>query len=162
MQRIPHHPEYIARLGAAVYAFAYTEWLMFEVVRLADPTISIAKLVAMHASEIAPALRRGLRKRGIASDIPDRWAGVVQSRHDIVHAHPATDEVEGQRLYRWRPGRAHFVSNERLTEFIVEVEQLNSDANDLRIALRGAPVAPSAEPDRSAAVGAHVTFSDAD
>lgn len=147
MQRIPHDPEYVARLGAAVYAFAYTEWLIFELVRLADPTISIADLVAMPARNIAPALRTGLRNRGIASDIPDRWETVVRARHDIVHAHPATDVVQGQRLYRWRPGRAHFVSNERLTEFMIEVERLNSDADDLRIALRSdgsAPGDPSA------------------
>jgi hypothetical protein len=149
MQRIPHDPEYVARLGAAVYAYAYTEWLIFEVVRLADPTLSIANLVTMHARDIASALRRGLGKRDIDSDIPDRWEAVVQARHDIVHAHPATDAVEGQRLYRWRPERAHFVSNERLTEFITEVEQLNSDADDLSIALRVAPVTATGEPDRS-------------
>ena len=136
MQRIPHDPEYVARLGAAVYAFAYTEWLMFELVRLADPTIPMSDLVARHAREVAPALRRGLGHRGIASDIPDRWEAAVRARHDIVHAHPATDAVEGQRLYRWLPGRAHFVSDERLTEFIADVEGLNSDADELRNALR--------------------------
>ncbi len=135
MQRIPHDPEYVARLGAAVYAFAYTEWLIFELVQLVDPTIPISDLIAMHARDVAPALRRGLGNRGVVSDIPDRWRALVQARHDIIHAHPATDAVEGQRLYRCLPRRAHFVSNERLTEFVAEVEQLDTDANRLRKAL---------------------------
>jgi len=136
VQRIPHDPEYVARLGAAVYAFAYTEWLLFELVRLADPTIPISDLIALHARDVAPALRRGLGNRGVVSDIPDRWGALVQARHDIIHAHPATDQVGGQRLYRWLPRRAHFVSTKRLTEFVADVERLNRDANRLRKALR--------------------------
>jgi hypothetical protein len=50
MQRIPHDPEYVARLGASVYAFAYTEWLIFELVRLADPATSI-DLMTMRTGE---------------------------------------------------------------------------------------------------------------
>jgi hypothetical protein len=148
VQRIPHDPEYVARLGAAVYAFAYTEWLIFELVQLANQTTAIGQLTAMPAREVALALRRGLGDRGIASDLPDRWEAVVQARHDIVHAHPATDGVEGQRLYRWLPGRAYFVSNERLTEFIAEVERLNSDADELRNTLRVPAVAPSRDTGR--------------
>lgn len=147
MQRIPHDREYVARLGAAVYAFAYTEWLIFELVQLADQTTRISHLIAMPAREVAPALRRGLGDRGLASDIPDRWEELVQARHDIIHAHPATDEVDRQKLYRWRSGRAHFVSSERLTKFIADVERLNIDADRLRNALRIPPVAPTRDTD---------------
>lgn len=136
MQRIPHDPQYVARLGAAVYAFAYTESLIFALVSRADPSITPADLVAMRTGEVAGALRRGLRARGIASDIPSRWDAVVQARHDIIHAHPATDRTHGQRLHRWLPGRAEFVSDARLIAFIADVEGLNSDANELREVLR--------------------------
>ncbi len=136
MIRIPHDPEYVARLGAAVYAFAYTEWLIFELVRRADPRVTRADLVAMRTGEVAPALRRGLAACQIASDIPDRWAAVVRARHDIIHAHPATDQIHAQRLHRWLPGRAEFVSDGGILRFIADIEQLNSDANRLRDTLR--------------------------
>jgi hypothetical protein len=132
VHRIPHDPDYIAHLGAAVYAFAYTEWLIFELVRRADGTTTHADLAVMRTGEVARALRRGLIVRGLISDIPDRWEALVQARHDIVHAHPATDGKHGQRLNRWLPGRAAFVSDDRLLAYIADLELLNSDANDLR------------------------------
>jgi hypothetical protein len=138
LTRFPHDPEYVARLGAAVYAFAYLEWLLIEILGLIDPSTGIRETTAGSSGRRASRLDRALKAAALPSDVDlgigHRFLALVSERNDIIHAHPATDAQAGQRLYRWAPhkGKVAFVSDATLTAFIQAVEDLTQDANRLR------------------------------
>jgi hypothetical protein len=134
--RFPHDPEYTALLGAAVYAFAYTEWLLMEILRRLEPDDTQASLAVLTSGQVAGRLRSALERVPPEEEreIGKRFASLVERRNDMIHAHPATAADGAQRLNRWAPHKARFwfVSDALLREFIADVEALNSDANALR------------------------------
>jgi hypothetical protein len=141
--RFPHDPEYVARLGAAVYAFAYLEWLLIEILGLLDPSTTMHERTEGTSGRRALRLKEALDSAALPAEVDqgigDRFMALVAQRNDIIHAHPATDPQAAQRLYRWAPdrGQVAFVSDETLTLFILAVEELNEDALRLRKHLRG-------------------------
>jgi len=142
LSTIPHDADYVARLGMAVYAFAYTEWLIIYLVTWLEPSRSVRELGQEWSRQIGRALQEALAKADLPAslrdlNLGDRWLEVLESRNDIIHAHPATDKLAGQRLHRTAPGRVHWVSSARLTAFVRDVEQINRDANAIRRHLSG-------------------------
>lgn len=140
--RFPHDGGYTARLGAAVYAFAYVEWLLIEVTRLLEPSHPIESLTGgtsgARAEKLKAALEAASLPAAVDQGIGQRFADLVVQRNDILHSHPATDPDGRQRLYRWSPrrGRVGFISDDTLDALIVAAEALNHDANGLRTYLQ--------------------------
>lgn len=113
---------YLSALGKAVYSVAYTEWLVIDVARRLDEDIDLAAVsrctmgpiagrftAAIEQSEIEPDVKRQL------SAIAVEWSALVDPRNDVIHAHPATDEQDWTRLYRWHPeAEARFITDEEL------------------------------------------------
>lgn len=140
--RIPHDRDYVARLGAAVYAFAYLEWRLLTIIRMLDPAMGHRETEWRTSGQVAHALRAALATADIPQEleqgIGERFAALVEIRNDIIHAHPATHPEQGQRLDTWAPRRRRFgwVDDELLSAFIHDVESVSRDANTLRESLR--------------------------
>lgn len=143
LTRFPHDPRYVTRLGAAVYAFAYLEWLLVDIIRLLDADITADWISRRTSGQLADKLVALIAKASLPDEahpsIGTRFEELVDERNLIVHAHPAT--VDGQqRLTRWSPqhGRFGAVTDDELDRFIRAAEQLNRDANTTRRHLKGA------------------------
>jgi hypothetical protein len=98
--RLPHDPEYTALLGAAVYAFAYTEWMLMEILRSLEPDATHASLAELTSGQVAAQLRTAIEKlpQEEGREIGKRFAALVERRIDMIHAHPATAADGAQRL----------------------------------------------------------------
>jgi hypothetical protein len=135
--RLPHDPEYTALLGAAVYAFAYTEWMLMEILRSLEPDATHASLAELTSGQVAAQLRTAIEKlpQEEGREIGKRFAALVERRNDMIHAHPATAADGAQRLSRWAPHKSRFalLSDAIVREFIADVEALSRDAQAVRV-----------------------------
>jgi hypothetical protein len=145
----------------AVYVFAYTEWRLVYLINALDPSKTVRVLAEQWSKQIATALRVALAAAELpeplrALEVGNRWSDLLDVRNDIIHAHPATDRESGQRLHRWAPtqGRVAWVSTERLSAFIRDVEGVSRDANTIRVHLRLVATDGSNADGRSPAPGA--------
>lgn len=132
-------PSYFQKLGEVSYEISGLEWLVIEVIRRLDPSVSISDLSAMTAGGIAEQLiskvatnRLGVldseQQRQLASMAAEfdalRWL-----RNDVIHARPATTPDGRQRLYRWAPAMnpptTRWIDDDFLDELLPRIKALS-------------------------------------
>lgn len=142
--------EYLRRLGRAVYAVAYLEWLVFEVIRLLNPAIGLADLAKLPGGQIVKHLRKAAANcidpetKAELSQLCHEFGLLYRDRNDIVHARPATTGTGEQRLYRWAPGaekQAGFIDDARLDVLVDGSLNLARKLDSIRLRLRR-PIKP--------------------
>lgn len=81
--RLPHDPEYTALLGTAVYAFAYMEWRVLEILRRLDPASGHEVAAKLTSGLVASRLRSALSSIPPAEErnIAERFAQLVERHH---------------------------------------------------------------------------------
>ena len=110
LTRIPIDPNYATALGKAVYAFAYYEWAIIYLIEHIE-----VGFVAMY-SRGKPMTSGGVKKafdKAIENPLAvfsvlskcemekcrDTFAGLVEIRNALIHAHPGTDSNGSQILF---------------------------------------------------------------
>jgi hypothetical protein len=132
--RFAHDAAYVARLGAALYAYQSVEWIIIELLGGLRGDRDVHWAAGQTSGTIAKAFRDAVDKSD-PHDIGRRWIQLTSVRDDIVHSRPATDPNGRQRLYRWAPSRrapARFISDDVLDDFIRDLEAVSGDAESYR------------------------------
>jgi hypothetical protein len=116
--RVPFDPQYVARVGAAVYVFAYYEWAIIYLIEQFD-----SGFVKHYCRGKLPMTSGKVRKKfesllSSATTSYDkisrveleacctRFARLVEMRNALIHAHPITDADGSQVLsYQGNPDK---------------------------------------------------------
>lgn len=140
MRAVMPEDAYLAAIGRATYSIAYAEWLVIEVARYLDSSLTVGWLAKRTTGTIATRFKAAVYAGSIPNaelrttleTIADDWHSLVGPRNDFAHARPATAGDGSQRLYRWAPG----VTPRLITEdFLADLS-----ARALAIASRLAPL----------------------
>jgi hypothetical protein len=138
--RFAHDPGYVAKLGAALYAFQSVEWVMIEILGKLRTDRGARWSAGRTSGQIARALRDALLMARDPQSLGEKWIQLTETRDDIVHARPATDPDGRQRLFRWAPTRqavARFITDDDLDGFIQKLESMSGLAETYRRGNRG-------------------------
>jgi hypothetical protein len=135
--------DYLARIGRALYANNYLEWLIIEVIGLLGSTKSTASLASMQGGNLLRALQQSIGLSSIPDaalrqrleDLARDYDLLIDERNDIAHARPATTPDDLPRLYRWAPKRTDntaFISEVQLEGFVERALDLNRRFDEAR------------------------------
>ena len=151
--RVPFEESYVCLLGQAVYLFAYYEWQIVHIINC------LSQGFVREYSRGKPLTSRGVHKRFAAKlekgNAPsgalfvsleacrDTFDNLIPRRNALVHAHPITDQVEGQ-ILAFQAGPSQPIPDlkwERvhLQAFIRDVDKAACEAGALFDQLRRAP-----------------------
>jgi hypothetical protein len=132
--RFAHDPAYVARLGAALYAYLSVEWVIIELLGGLRSDRDASWAAGQTSGTIARSFANAIAENDPRS-LGRAWINLTTIRDDIVHARPATDSEGRQRLYRWAPSRhaqARIISDEVLDDFVGGLETASDDAEFYR------------------------------
>lgn len=135
------YPEdsYLTKLGKAIYAMNYLEWIIIEVILLLKSSKSIDQLAGMDGGQLNNELHKvisgNIDYKERAMPLAEQHLEIIRKRNDIAHARPATTLKNRQQLYRWAPTkttRAQFITEEELEAFTISAEELDRKFDHLR------------------------------
>ena len=143
--RVPFDEDYVKLVGTAVYLFSYYEWTIIYIIERLEPgfVAEYSREQTMPSGEVLNRFKRALEQDAGGHDVDrstlrscsDEFAGLVDKRNALIHAHPITDIGGAQILnYQSKPSRPisdmkwEDVDIEKLTE---EVDEAACRANEL-------------------------------
>ena len=115
--RVPFNEDYVRLLGTAIYLFAYYEWIIIYIIERLNPgfVAEYSREKTMTSGKVLKRFEKALGK-DITCDAIDRstlktcsneFAGLVEKRNALIHAHPITDINGAQILnYQGKPSKA--------------------------------------------------------
>jgi len=131
--RIPVDDEYAARIGKAVYVFAYYEWTIIYLTDHLKPSEKFVRKYSRgkenHTSrKVLKAFRKAHEKPEVAlskdvrkmlKECAEDFDDLIDSRNALVHAHPITD-VSGEQILSFQSDTDKKVSDMKWTAAEVE------------------------------------------
>jgi hypothetical protein len=154
--RVPFDPGYTARLGVAVYLFAYYEWTIIYIIQYLETGVEPSFVAqycrgSMMSGQVAAKLEAviGNEKtefKGATMDelaaISKEFGGLIDRRNALIHAHPVTDR-EGNQTLNYQGKTTKKISDmhwpeEEVTRFIVDTDAAACSASTVLDKLRPA------------------------
>jgi len=129
LARVVPYPEddYLLLLGRLVYAVGYLEWSVLGEL----PSAQIERLAGQTTGALGSSLAGRPTLRKVADSALREWIRkggkelqeVAPKRDMVLHARPATDPDERQRLYRWHPRReeSEWITDELLNQILADI-----------------------------------------
>jgi hypothetical protein len=115
--RVPYDPTYTAKVGAAIYVFAYYEWAVIYLIEQYQPgfVARYSRGKPMTSGQVLGALREVLEDAATPYDKVSReqlegccktFSALIDLRNALIHAHPITAPDGSQILnYQSAPSR---------------------------------------------------------
>jgi hypothetical protein len=157
--RVPFDPGYTARLGTAIYLFAYYEWTIIYIIDYLQPgfvsTYSRGKPIT--SGKVAERLESVINDQQTSFQFVSKdeltavhasFTALVEQRNALIHAHPSTDTNGDQILnYQGRTTRPVVEDKpkpisdmkwpvDEITRFTVDVDEAACEAGDVLDKLR--------------------------
>jgi hypothetical protein len=140
--RTPFDPSYTARLGTAVYLFAYYEWTIIYIIEYLNPgfvsTYSRGKPIM--SGDVAKKLQSVIDSRTdftrVSKDelnaVCVEFGALIHQRNALIHAHPITD-TNGDQILNYQGSSKKAISDMRwpedeLERFTVDVDEASCNA----------------------------------
>jgi hypothetical protein len=149
--RVPFDPGYTARLGTAVYLFAYYEWTVIYIINCLEPgfvaTYSRGKPimsggVAAKLQELIDSSDTDFTRvsKEELQAVQTEFKALVEQRNALIHAHPGTD-TNGDQILNYQGRTSKAISDmkwpeEELARFTVDVDESACAAGDVLDKLR--------------------------
>ena len=148
--RIPFEESYVCLLGQAVYLFAYYEWQVIYIINCLSQGFvhEYCRGVPLTSGDVHKRFAAELGKGNAPSGASlaslkacrDTFRNLIPRRNALVHAHPITDEVEGQ-IVAFQAGPAKPIhdlkwARDHLRAFIHDVDEAACEAGALLDRLR--------------------------
>lgn len=128
---LPPEP-YVVDIGAFVFAFAYLEGSVVDLIERLDPGKAIGPemfdagpTASRYKSMLSGAIDAASDRIGAATEaelrqLVEGFDVLIRARNDVLHARPMTAPDGTQRLYRWGMGRAIEITAEGLRAAAVQ------------------------------------------
>ena len=142
---MPFNADYVNLVGTAVYLFSYYEWTIIYIIERLKPgfVAEYSREKTMTSGVVSDRFNRALKQDAGSHDVDgaalrfcsDEFAGLVDKRNALIHAHPITD-LDGAQILNYQGNPSKTISDMKwqdvdIKELVEEVDAAACRANKL-------------------------------